>query len=334
MMAHSHILNAFTVDVEDYYHVSAFAQKIPRTQWDHFPSRVVATTHRLLEILERRSVRGTFFVLGWVARKYPELVRDIQRAGHEIGCHSFWHRLIYDLHPDEFRSDLRESRDQLEQITGEAVISHRAPSFSITEKSLWALNILAEEGFTVDSSIFPVRHDRYGLKRAERFVHRIETEHGNLWEFPPAVYRFGKWHLPVSGGGYFRLYPARFSTYCLLQSNRTHGRPFVFYVHPWEVDPDQPRVPVRATTRFRHYVNLAKTAQKLDVLLDRFAFGTLSESLSAFEKHQQERGQQVARIDYRDELRGPVRVPQGPRSRISQAERVDSSAAEPSEVVS
>ncbi len=305
MKPRSSILNAFTVDVEDYYHVSAFSQKISHAEWDHFPSRVVDNTHRLLKILERHSVQGTFFVLGWVARKFPKLVREIQQGGHEIGCHSFWHRLIYDMHPDEFRMDLRESRDELEQIVGTPVLAHRAPSFSITSRSLWALEILVQEGFQIDSSIFPVRHDRYGLKNAERFAHRIETPDGMLWEFPPAIYQLWKWNLPVSGGGYFRLYPAGFSAYCLRQSNQVHRHPFVFYIHPWELDPEQPRIPSRMSTRFRHYVNLSRTEHKLEMLLQQFSFGKLSDALRDHEERWQADGKDVKRIDLRDDLRGP-----------------------------
>ncbi|MFN0196768.1 MAG: XrtA system polysaccharide deacetylase [Planctomycetaceae bacterium] len=306
MKSGSSILNAFTVDVEDYYHVSAFSHKFSYDEWEHFPSRVVDNTHRLLKILERHSVHGTFFVLGWVARKFPQLIREIQRGGHEIGCHSFWHRLIYDLHPDEFRRDLREGRDELEQVLGTAVLSHRAPSFSITSRSLWALEILVQEGFQIDSSIFTVRHDRYGLKNAERFAHLIETPDGALWEFPPAIYRLWKWNLPVSGGGYFRLYPAGFSAFCLRQSNLVHHHPFVFYIHPWELDPEQPRIPSRMTTRFRHYVNLSRTEHKLDMLFRQFSFGTLSEALRDHERRWRSDGKDVKRIDLRDELRGPL----------------------------
>jgi hypothetical protein len=172
------------------------------------------------------------------------------------------------------------------------------------------------------------------LKGAERFAHRIDTDRGSIWEFPPAVYRLWKWHLPVSGGGYFRLYPARFSAFCLQQSNHGHHRPFVFYIHPWEVDPDQPRIAVRAATRFRHYVNLSKTEQKLDVLFDRFAFGKLSDSLEEYERGLQNLGQHVKRIDYRNVLRGPVGVQLPHRSRSLPAERREAAAVERNEIPS
>ena len=269
-------LNAFTVDVEDYYHVSAFENDIHRDEWDNYASRVVANTRRLLRLLEKHQVLGTFFVLGWVAERNPHLVREIQDAGHEIASHSFWHRLIYEQTPEEFRTDLIASRDVLQDITGEKVTAYRAPSFSVTEKSLWALDILAEEGFEVDSSIFPVYHDRYGIPDAPTDLHRRETAGGPLWEFPVSVRKMTGMNLPISGGGYFRLYPYRFSARCLRRVNERENRPFVFYVHPWEVDPNQPRLPIRSRmSRTRHYVNLAKTEGKLDLLLSQFRFGRL-----------------------------------------------------------
>lgn len=273
------LVNAFTVDVEDYYHVTGFADRIEPTTWEHYPSRVVASTHRILNLLERHQVHGTFFILGWVANRHPELVRDIQKAGHEIGGHSYWHRLIYNLTPDEFRADLQLSHDVISQITGDPVRLHRAPSFSITQKSLWALDILVEEGIEIDSSIFPVHHDRYGLPDAEPRPHRLETASGSLWEFPPSVYQIGNYRLPVGGGGYFRLYPYQFTRHCLQATGRRHQSPFMFYIHPWEVDPDQPRMVGPWLTRLRHYVNLGKTERKLDRLLSDFPFDAISRAL-------------------------------------------------------
>jgi polysaccharide deacetylase family protein (PEP-CTERM system associated) len=273
------VQNAFSIDVEDYFQVSAFAGAIDRRQWDHYECRVVPNTQRLLALLEREQVRGTFFVLGWVARKFPGLVRDIDRGGHEIGCHSFWHRLIYELSPEEFREDLRLGRDVLEQILGRSVTAFRAPSFSIVERSLWALEILADEGFRDDSSIFPVRHDRYGIPGAAAHPFAIDTAAGRLREFPPAVCRVLGCNLPVAGGGYFRLFPWAFSRRGLQAINHTAGRPFVFYLHPWEIDPAQPRLPGSWKSRFRHYINLESTERKLLRLLQTFRFGTLSEVL-------------------------------------------------------
>ncbi len=274
------IQNAFTVDVEDYFQVQAFAGTIDRKQWDQYPSRVVANTHAVLRLLDDAQTRGTFFILGWVAERFPQLVRDIRKSGHEIGSHSYWHRLIYEMTPDEFRDDVRRSTEVLSSITGERVTSFRAPCFSVTRSTLWALDILAEEGFLYDSSIFPIVHDKYGIPNAERFPHHIECSNGTLWEFPPSVVRIGKYNLPVAGGGYFRLYPARFSLACLGRVNRIARQPFMFYIHPWELDPDQPRLPGSWASRFRHYQNLGSTARKLRWLLKEFRFGTQSSALA------------------------------------------------------
>ncbi len=271
-------LNAFSVDVEDYFQVSAFKNDIPREDWGRHPSRVVDNTQRILDLLHRHDVRATFFVLGWVAQRHPQLVRDIHDRGHEIGSHTYSHCLIYEQSPEEFREDLRRSRDVLEDLVGRRVVAHRAPSFSITKRSLWALEILAEEGFLVDSSVFPIYHDRYGIPNAEPSIHRIETPSGPLWEFPPSVVRMARMNLPVSGGGYFRLYPLPLTVHCLKKINRKADRPFVFYVHPWEIDPEQPRLKAGSrVSRFRHYVNLRRTEAKLDALLQEFRFGRMCE---------------------------------------------------------
>ena len=273
--------NAMTVDVEDYFHVSGFSGHVSTRDWDSYPSRVVANTERILDLLNRHQTRGTFFVLGWVAERFPALVRSIQKAGHEIGCHSHWHRLVYSLTPDEFRSDLIQSRNVLEDITGDAVQLYRAPSFSITRQSLWALEILADEGFTCDSSIYPVYHDRYGIPDADIAPHRVVTGDLSIDEFPGSVFQLGRMRLAISGGGYFRLYPRRFTDFCFSRVNRQSRLPFMFYIHPWEVDPDQPRLPGPLMSRFRHYQNLATTERKLDWLLPRFRFGSMSESLES-----------------------------------------------------
>ena len=287
----SGLLNAFTVDVEDYFHVSAFADRICPSTWDQYQSRVVANTQHLLKRLEDRQVQATFFILGWVADRHPQLVRDIHRAGHEIGCHSYWHQLIYNQTPDEFRADLIRSRDVLEQLTGEPVTAYRAPSFSITARSLWALEILAAEGFTTDSSIFPIHHDRYGMPGAQRFPHRLSTAAGELREFPPSVCRIGGFNFPVSGGGYFRLYPLPFTVRCLRAINRRQ-QPFMFYIHPWELDPEQPRLASPGGSKFRHYVNLKTTERKIADLLDRFAFDSLAHTLT---EHDRRTGMDPAR---------------------------------------
>jgi len=274
-------LNAMTVDVEDYFHVSGFADRVPVRDWDSLPSRVAENTRRVLRVLDRHQTRATFFVLGWVAERHPGLVREIHRAGHEVGCHSYWHRLVYDLTPDELRADLIRARDVLQDITGDAVTLHRAPSFSITRRSLWAFEVLAELGFTSDSSVYPVYHDRYGIPDADPRPHTIHTTAGDIVEFPAAVVNVCGMRCGVSGGGYFRLYPWFFTRLCLEGVNRDSGRPFVFYIHPWELDPDQPRLAGSLLSRFRHYQNLSTTEHKLDRLLPRFRFGSMSDSLNS-----------------------------------------------------
>jgi len=275
------VLNAFTVDVEDYFQVTSFERVIAREQWSDLESRVVANTHRILDLLAERSITGTFFILGWVADRYPQLVRDIHAAGHELACHSYWHRLVYEQTPDEFRADLRRAKHAIEDAASHAVFAYRAPSFSITGNSLWALDILVEEGFTHDSSIFPTYHDRYGIPGTEPRLHQIATRSGTIWEFPLAIKRFGRFSLPVSGGGYFRLYPFGVTHSCLASLNRA-GQSFSFYVHPWEVDPHQPRIAgASRLSRFRHYVNLASTERKLGRLLESFRFDTMSAVVAA-----------------------------------------------------
>ncbi|HEY2252153.1 MAG TPA: XrtA system polysaccharide deacetylase [Planctomycetaceae bacterium] len=275
------LLNAFTVDVEDYYHVAAFAENISTRDWDLFESHVVENTHRVLKLLNEYQVRGTFFILGWVADRYPGLVTDILKHGHEIGCHSFWHRLVYEMTPADFREDLLQAAKAIEQTTGEPVRAYRAPSFSVTAKSLWALDVLIEEGFTLDASIFPIRHDRYGIPDAERFPHVIQRKSGTILEFPASVHRLWKMNLPISGGGYFRLYPITMTLKWLAMINRRHRQPFVFYIHPWELDCEQPLMGGSVMSRWRHYQNIARTEEKLHTLLRRFRFGTLSEALAS-----------------------------------------------------
>jgi polysaccharide deacetylase family protein (PEP-CTERM system associated) len=274
------ILNAFTVDVEDYFQVSAFENRVLREHWDLYESRVVANTRRILALLERHQVRATFFVLGWVAHRFPQLVREIRRFGHEIGSHGYWHRLIYDQSPEQFRNDLKQSREILEDLVGERILAYRAPSFSITSRSLWALEILLEEGFGVDSSVFPVRHDRYGIPEAEPRIHRVNTPSGVLWEFPPSVVQWHRLNVPVSGGGYFRLYPLAWTLRWLASINHGCQQPFMFYVHPWELDPQQPRLRAgNFASRIRHRLNLPRTESRLERLLGAFRFGPVHDVL-------------------------------------------------------
>ncbi len=274
------ILNALTIDVEDYYQVSGFERHIARDRWGEYESRVVVNTERILDLLSSYSVSATFFVLGWVAERFPQLVRAIGAAGHEIGSHSYWHRLVYQQTPDQFRDDLLYSRRVLEEAGGAAVTAYRAPSFSITKQSLWALEILAAEGFTIDSSIFPIFHDRYGIPDARPHVHELETSAGPLWEFPASTERLAGVNWPVSGGGYFRLYPFGVTRRFLRRIN-ARGEPFMFYFHPWEIDAAQPRLQAGSRAgRWRHYLNLDGTQQKLELLLQEFRFGTISRSIA------------------------------------------------------
>ena len=272
------IVNALTVDVEDYFNVSGFENCVSRAQWDDFPSRVAIGTNRILSHLAEANVRATFFVLGWVAEREPDLVRTIQRAGHEVGCHSYWHRLVYQQTPEEFRADLCRGRDVLEDILGAPVRAYRAPSFSVMRKSLWALDILAEEGFVCDSSIYPTRHDRYGIAGSPLEPHRIDCPAGTLWEFPPPVWRVLGYPLPIGGGGYLRLFPYRLTRRGLRAIN-AGNRPCAVYLHPWELDPEQPRLRPGLMRGFRHYVNLHKTEERLASLLRDFAFGTMTNAL-------------------------------------------------------
>lgn len=273
--------NAFTVDVEDYFQVEGFANAIDRGSWDGFRTRVKGNTSLLIEMLDQRKVRATFFVLGWVARKHPEIVRQIAAAGHEVASHGMSHRLIYTQAPDEFRQETRDAKALLEDLAQKPVTGYRAATYSITSRSLWALDILCEEGFRYDSSIFPMRHDRYGIPDAEQKPHVLTTPGGaRLVEFPISVLRYGGAKIPVAGGGYFRLFPYGLTRWALRKLN-AQQQEFVFYIHPWEVDPDQPRVEgAGALSRFRHYLNLDRCAERLGRLLGDFEFDTMHSVLA------------------------------------------------------
>jgi polysaccharide deacetylase family protein (PEP-CTERM system associated) len=276
--------NAMTIDVEDYFHVSAFDGVIARDTWSQRDSRVERNTHRLLELFDDAAVSATFFFLGCVAEQFPKLVRAVQEEGHEIACHGYSHRLIFRQSRGEFRTETCRAKRILEDLTGEAVAGYRAASFSITQDSIWALDVLAEAGFTYDSSIAPVRHDIYGLSTARPYPHCIETMAGrSLVEFPPSTISIAGYRLPIGGGGYFRLFPYAFTRSCLDTINTTRGMPFTFYLHPWEIDPDQPRIDVGWKSRFRHYNNLHKCEQRLERLLRDFRFGTMSAVLESVE---------------------------------------------------
>jgi polysaccharide deacetylase family protein (PEP-CTERM system associated) len=269
------ILNAMTIDVEDYFHVSVFDGLLARASWDTLESRVRANTARLLDILDEYAVRGTFFVLGWVAERFPELVREIASRRHEVASHGYAHRLVYDQTPAAFREDVKRAKSLIEEASGQRVFGYRAPSYSITPRSLWALDVLLEEGYRYDSSIFPIRHDRYGIPVSERQPYAIDRPQGSLLEFPGSTTKVGPMNLPVAGGGYFRIFPYRYTRWGISRVNRLERRPVVFYLHPWEIDPDQPRLPAGRLGAFRHYRNLALTESRLRQLLRDFKFGTM-----------------------------------------------------------
>lgn len=274
------LVNAMTVDVEDYFHVAALAGSIPRATWPNLQSRVQENTQRLLDIFASAEVSATFFVLGWVAERYPGLVRAIRAAGHEVACHGYSHQLIYEQTPQEFREETSRAKLMLEDCIGEPVDGYRAASYSITARSLWALDMLVEAGFRYDSSLFPVRHDYYGVPSAPRFPHRLTTSAGAaLVEFPPSTYRLAGVNLPASGGGYFRLYPYALTKHMLRALNSVEEQPANFYLHPWEIDTEQPRVDAPLLSRFRHYNNLDKCEGRLRRLLADFRFAPAREVL-------------------------------------------------------
>ena len=266
------IQNALTVDVEDYFQVSAFAKSIKQNEWGSHSLRVEQNTQRLLGLFDEAQVKATFFVLGWIADRVPQLVKEIAERGHEVASHGYSHQLIYNQTPEVFREETIRSKKILEDLTQQAVHGYRAASYSITRNSLWALDILAETGFAYDSSIFPIRHDRYGIPDAKEVPHRLKTPQGHsLVEFPLSTAKIFKYKLPVAGGGYFRLYPYALTKAGLSQINRRQ-QPFIFYLHPWEIDPDQPRIETSRFSRFRHYNNLDKCELRLRRLLSDFEF--------------------------------------------------------------
>ena len=271
------IQNAFSVDVEDYFHGGVFAGTISPQDYDTFTPRVVENTKKLLDLLASapQPVKATFFMLGWVAERFPGLVPEIAQQGHEVGSHGFGHQLVYTLTEDEFRDDVRRTRKLLQDQSGQSVIGYRAPDFSITKRTPWAHRVLVEEGYTYDSSVFPIYHDVHGTPDAPKEIHTIQTESGAIVEFPPAVItRFGT-NIPTGGGGYFRFFPYFVTARWLREINQS-GRPFVFYIHPREIDPHQPRI-APFKSRFRHYVNLKRTAERLQKLFRDFSFTTVQD---------------------------------------------------------
>jgi len=272
--------NALTFDVEEYFHAEAFARVLRPEEWPTLESRVTRSTERLLDILDRERVRATFFVLGWVAERHPGLVREIASLGHEIACHGYGHRMIQHLSRPEFERDVTRAKRALEDAVGRPVLGYRAPTFSIMRATLWSLDVLIEAGFRYDSSIFPVVHDRYGIPDAPRFPHRLKAPSGGeITEFPMSTVTLLGRRLPVAGGGYFRLFPYRMTRRAIDRINGER-QPAMVYLHPWEIDPDQPRLPVDPVTRFRHLVNVGKTEPRLRRLLAEVSFAPAAEVLA------------------------------------------------------
>ena len=269
--------HALTIDVEDYYQVAAFKDQIAPSDWSSQVSRVERNTHKFLEITEEHSVTATFFFLGWVADQFPNMVREVVAAGHEVACHGYSHQLIYEQSQETFKQETLRSKALLEDQAQTSVAGYRAASYSVTPKSLWALDIISEAGFEYDSSIYPIRHDNYGLQGGPHTPYKIELRNGAcLVEFPITTAPIASLNIPVGGGGYFRLLPYFLTRWFLQRRQKFVDAPFVFYLHPWELDPDQPRIEgASPKSRFRHYLNLDKVEARLDALLTDFEFDTM-----------------------------------------------------------
>jgi len=277
--------HCLSFDVEEHFQVSAFESPMRRRHWDQFESRVQTNTEKLLELLAKNGVQATFFILGWVAERYPSLVRQIASAGHEVASHGYAHELITSQTPVVFREDIRKAKAILEGILSKPVLGYRAPSFSITKDTMWATQVLVEEGYIYDSSIFPVVHDRYGVPSANPELHQLSTASGLLWEVPPSTVKCLGVRLPVAGGGYFRLYPYPVLR-ALLRKLEGEGAPLVMYMHPWEFDPDQPRMEGSMVSRMRHYLNLDKTEGRMRALLEDFSFAPIRQVFPQIEQMQ------------------------------------------------
>ena len=286
--------HCLTFDVEEHFQVSAFDSPMRRRHWDQFESRVERNTEKLLDLLAASNVRATFFVLGWVAERHPGLVRAISRQGHEVASHGYAHELVTVQTPATFRRDVRKAKVFLEDLLGLPVLGYRAPSFTITQDTIWALRILVEEGYLYDSSIFPILHDRYGMPGANPLCHRLSTEVGPLWEIPPSTVKFVGLQVPIAGGGYFRLFPYPMLRQ-LLKRVEAKGHPLVIYLHPWELDPDQPRMQGPLLSRFRHYINLHKTEDRLIHLLRDFRFAPVSEVIPQINRLNRENARTLPR---------------------------------------
>lgn len=270
--------NCITVDVEDYFHTEAMAGTVRQDQWDQYPSRVEHNTRRLFELFQAHGVRATFFFLGWVAEKFPGLVREAVQLGHEIACHSYWHRLVYRLTAEQFREDTERAKSAIEEAAGRRVLGYRAPCFSMVSGTEWAIDILGDLGFCYDSSVFPIKHDLYSNDSALRIPHLIAG--GRLIEFPVATLAVAGHNFPVGGGGYFRILPYAYARWGLRRLNGTENLRAVMYIHPWELDPEQPHLAAPARSRFRQYTGLRTTARKLERLLQDFRFAPVMETFS------------------------------------------------------
>lgn len=278
------VLNAMSIDVEDYFHANVFDGIVLRHHWETIESRVCANTDRLLQILSDAGVLSTFFVLGWVGNRFPELVRRIADLGHEIASHGFAHRRVYDQTRTAFREDVRRAKSVLEQAAGVQVGGFRAPSYSVTYRSMWALDVLVQEGYWYDASVFPIKHDRYGIPGAPRHPHVFGRQ--GIVEVPASTVRINAFNLPVAGGGYFRLLPYAWTRWGISRLNRVEQRPAIFYLHPWELDWQQPRVQVGVVNRIRHYRNLKRTESRFRRLLQDFRFTTIAAMLQALPPHE------------------------------------------------
>ncbi len=280
------MINALSIDVEEYYHGMEFAAAVPRDRHWQLPSRVERSIDRVLALLDAQKIRATFFTVGQVAAGHPHMIRRIIGAGHELACHSYQHELVSRQSPDEFRADVRRAKGVLEDLAGTAVVGYRAPNYSIGHEQAWAYDILLEEGFQYDSSVYPILHDRYGYPDAPRFPYEIRRNgHHRLIEFPIGTTRLFGINLPVGGGGYFRLFPLLMTRYGIRRVNVHEAQPIMFYFHPWELDPDQPRPPMPWYHRFRHYVGLNKQEVKLLRLFRSFHFTTVQEVLATVQSH-------------------------------------------------
>ena len=267
----SRVVNAMTVDVEDWFQVQAFAGIIAREAWETLPRRVEANTDTFLQMFADAGVKATFFTLGWIADRHPDLVRRIVAEGHELASHGYWHQLADHQTPDVFREDVSHARQVLQDVGGVPVRGYRAPTFSINTRNPWAFDILADEGYSYSSSLFPIKHDLYGVPDAPRFAHRVSG--GRLMEIPMTTVRAGGRNLPCAGGGYFRLFPYALFRAGLRRFNKQDGASGVFYTHPWEIDAGQPRVSsAPLMSKFRHYVNLSRTKGRIVRLLSDFAW--------------------------------------------------------------